>query len=395
MKESIRSLSSAAGPTLFARRALGFTLIELSIVLIIIGIIISTVATISGTFMDSAERRESEAILDEAKEAVLNYAARHAQLPCPGDDGECGNGSSVGTIPAQAIGLGDGRDQYGIQLRYGVYRDGSDDKRADLTDDLYRNVGELCLAIRNAAETSDPSEGFHIDDGNNGERSVAFAVVTAGPSGSFSDTNSQDGDTIATSPEAANDGEEFDDLVTSVTFSQLSSELDCRSRLRDARMEFATSSTLRTWWEDNNNNDYEDEILVDGGLRDRSNNSNPEGYHWCIEERTEDLEQHLSFEANMEQSGNTEDVPVLTNGAICAEEDDDWAEGDFLAVTDAGNDFPDDESRLSFRVYVRDRAAGTDSGNVDDRDQGISGTFNVPLEADNTGNGGNAGNGSP
>lgn len=380
----------STGRRALARPMQGFTLIELSIVLIIIGIIISTVAAIAPRFIEGAERRENQAALERVEGAILDFAARYGRLPCPSateDNGaeDCG-GDDSGYVPFETIGLRDGDDRYGDHLRYGVYRGA---QRSDLSGDelTFRGLGEFCLALRNAADESSPSDGGRTaslyittrDSQSTLDTNVAFALASSGESGTFHGANSDGGDAStgvifqnpSTSPA---DVDDYDDLVLANEFSQLSRALDCRSANRDARLEFATSSTLRTWVE---NNGYEDEILVDGGLLDRED---PEGYHWCIEERTTSLDTYLSFDATMEGNGDEESVPVQTDDDRCTT-DIDWAEGEYLNITENGDPFPS-ENRLSFRVFVRDRASGTSSGTVTDLDQEVSGTFNIPLEQD-------------
>lgn len=358
-----------------SRAAQGFTLIELSIVLVIIGLIIATAGTISRGFLDSAERRQNQADLDEAKEAIFDYASRRSRLPCPGDD-DCG--TDIGDIPANEIGLSnEGRDQYGRVLRYGVHQDS--DNRVDLTDrDLYRNLGELCLAVRNGAEVEN-GNGLRLNDAN--DTRIAFAVVTSGRSGSFGGENDSTGNSTLEDPNAVPE-EGYDDLVSVVTFGQLASALDCRRAARDARIEFATGSTLRSGVVDDPYDD--DEIRVDGGLRDEDAG---EGYWWCVEDRTtgQDVDGSLEFIGQPDNDfGESAPIRDYTSDDRCDADPGDlvgWAEGEYLSVEEGDDNLPD-ESRLSFRVFVRDRASGS-SNEPSERDQSAARTFTIPIEPNN------------
>jgi len=128
-----------------SRRAAGFTLVEMMVVLLV-------VATLAAGFLiplsAQLQLRRSEAtrqLLDEARDALLGFAAAHGRLPCPATPasrglesfapaGDAGNGACEtfhgGLLPAAALGLsgldaeGFLRDAWGgpaNRIRYAVF----------------------------------------------------------------------------------------------------------------------------------------------------------------------------------------------------------------------------------------------------------------------------------
>jgi prepilin-type N-terminal cleavage/methylation domain-containing protein len=61
----------------------GFTLIELAVVLVLIGIMLSGLLMPLRTQVEQRARRETEQQLDAAREALLGYVVAYGYLPCP------------------------------------------------------------------------------------------------------------------------------------------------------------------------------------------------------------------------------------------------------------------------------------------------------------------------
>ncbi len=70
-----------------------FTLIEMAIVLVLIGIILAMVLGASGAFLDNQKRQNVRVRLDAVETALTNFVAVHKRLPCPAD----------GTIPSGGV----------------------------------------------------------------------------------------------------------------------------------------------------------------------------------------------------------------------------------------------------------------------------------------------------
>ncbi|MDQ7988747.1 MAG: type II secretion system protein [Candidatus Dactylopiibacterium sp.] len=103
--------------------ARGFTLIELAIVLLILGVLGSGAFSALSLQIERSRLLEVHAQLHEAREALLNHAAATGALPCPdrSGDGEpdaCNaTGVTTGELPWHLLGL-PARDPWGQPLRY-------------------------------------------------------------------------------------------------------------------------------------------------------------------------------------------------------------------------------------------------------------------------------------
>ncbi len=134
----------------------GFSLLEIAIVMVIIGILLTTIGVPLASQVQARRSDETRKILEEAKDAVLGFTVANARLPCPatatslGQESFCvaatgtcagsetttiqthGNCSNFynGFLPSAALGLsgldsqGFLRDAWGEQanrIRYAVY----------------------------------------------------------------------------------------------------------------------------------------------------------------------------------------------------------------------------------------------------------------------------------
>jgi len=116
--------------------ARGFTLIEMAIVLVVIGLVVGGGLAAVGPVIQSAKTTETKAKLDTLEAALTLYAMQNSCLPCPAannGDGTgqftalasgCGTGctSVRGVVPWQTLGLSrpDGSDAFGTRIRYEV-----------------------------------------------------------------------------------------------------------------------------------------------------------------------------------------------------------------------------------------------------------------------------------
>lgn len=122
------------------REPRGFTLIELLVAMLVMGLLLAGLALPLAAQLNARRAEEARRQLDDARDALLGFAAAQARLPCPatGDSGgeeafapggDTANGecaASSGFLPGAAIGMGtpggDGRalDPWGQRLRYAV-----------------------------------------------------------------------------------------------------------------------------------------------------------------------------------------------------------------------------------------------------------------------------------
>ncbi len=109
----------------------GFTLIEVAIALVVLGLLVAGLLGPMGTRVEQAERERTRAMLEEIKEALYGFAIAHGRLPCPDSDGgndgredfdaggTCTGGTVVGNLPWVVLGVPE-QDSWGRRFRYRV-----------------------------------------------------------------------------------------------------------------------------------------------------------------------------------------------------------------------------------------------------------------------------------
>jgi prepilin-type N-terminal cleavage/methylation domain-containing protein len=119
--------------------ASGFTLIEMAVVLVIVGIVISMIATVLPSLIQSTRIRKAQAVMEKLDLALQGYSAATGRLPCPdinGDGEEDRDDSGTRTTPAddtcsrysgelpyRTLGLPSGHDPWQSPVAYAVYED--------------------------------------------------------------------------------------------------------------------------------------------------------------------------------------------------------------------------------------------------------------------------------
>jgi len=91
-------------------RSRGFSLIELAIVLVIVGILMSGVLVALGETTESARRAQAQAQINTIMEALYGFAQTNGRLPCPDTDADGIEEATCtllnnGFIPIQTLGL--------------------------------------------------------------------------------------------------------------------------------------------------------------------------------------------------------------------------------------------------------------------------------------------------
>ena len=107
----------------------GFSLVEMAIVLVIVGLMIGGLITPLATQMEQRRGSETQKAMDEAREALIGYALRYGYLPCPAisaangleDRAEqrCRNGKRQGFLPWATLGVAKS-DSWNHLFRYSV-----------------------------------------------------------------------------------------------------------------------------------------------------------------------------------------------------------------------------------------------------------------------------------
>ena len=178
----------------------GFTLIEMAIVVVIAGIVISIIATVLPSLISSAKIKKAEAILEKVDYAVQGYIAANGRCPCPDTDGDglenriaganppaddtCS--AYVGRIPYATLGISSGLDAWQNPIRYGVYEDMIRTARSTL---CAQAPCSLCLAdfVSNPDAT-----WLRTNDGTNAVN-VAYILASGGPKDLDGDSDFFDG----------------------------------------------------------------------------------------------------------------------------------------------------------------------------------------------------------
>ena len=112
------------------RRVAAFTLIEMAIVLIVVGLILGGVITTVGVQRQQLKRDETRQLLEVAREALIGFALTNGRLPCPDTDNDgvenpanpgAGTPCNVneGALPHVDIGVS-ANDTWGNRFRYRV-----------------------------------------------------------------------------------------------------------------------------------------------------------------------------------------------------------------------------------------------------------------------------------
>lgn len=107
----------------------GFTLIEMAIVLVIVGLLLAGLFNTLRTQFELRKTEETRIVLEEAKEALMGYVLANKFLPCP-DTNAIPNGTEgprvadecqplEGVLPWQVLGV-NGLDSWGRYIRYRV-----------------------------------------------------------------------------------------------------------------------------------------------------------------------------------------------------------------------------------------------------------------------------------
>ena len=219
----------------FTRQA-GFTLIEMAMVLLIVALLLGGGLTVLSTQIDQQKFKDTQKSLEDAKEALIGFAASHAAtdgkpyLPCPDKTTAAGAGTAndgqedraggvcvvtEGNLTWVTLGIV-GTDGWGNRLRYRVtlaFRSSAVGMQLSSPSTLTVN-NELGAAVAVAVPAVILSHG-----GNTwGATSSAGAVIAQPPAANINETNNAnaaDDVFISSSPVGlGGTGGEFDDIVT-------------------------------------------------------------------------------------------------------------------------------------------------------------------------------------
>lgn len=172
----------------------GFSLVEIAVVLIVLTVLSAGAISALRTQTQRAQFAEARNLIDETREALLNYAAVTGALPCPdtssdgtaGIPGSCGStGVLHGFVPWKALGIARS-DPWGQSLRYAVHVKFTNAATVTL-------IAESGLSIQRI-----PAVGAAEELGNSA--SVVMAVWSTGPDAQSGTSGSPASTVVAEAP---------------------------------------------------------------------------------------------------------------------------------------------------------------------------------------------------
>ena len=209
-------------------------MVELSVSLAVMGVMGLVAWRMLPLSRDVAQGQPVVLQLAQAQAAVDGFVLRRHRLPCPDTNGDglenCTPIVSRGQLAWRDLGLNQGF----AQLRYGVYRVGSNDLAQALARQMpllpppisanVINGLDLCVALRAAVTTPGVVSGLTA-----GGVDAAYALAHPGPDGQFQGLNVPAFDLPGRAL-----SHDYDDTVVATGLTELSGRLSCPTRLGEA-----------------------------------------------------------------------------------------------------------------------------------------------------------------
>lgn len=249
-----------------SRRGYGFTLIEMAVAIFVLALLLGSIVVPLTTQVEQRKASDTRKILDEARDALIGFAAANGRLPCPasatsnGSESFAGGGSAAngncsttpppggfhGFLPAVTLGLtptdsqGYAVDGWGLgqnRIRYAV----SNQTVNGITNPLTRASGMASAGLSNLAAAQFLyvcNSGTGVTPGSNCGTAVTLAsnamavLYSVGPNASTGGTSAHEAENPNPSGGSADRifvnrdrsdvaGSEFDDIVTWIGTSPL------------------------------------------------------------------------------------------------------------------------------------------------------------------------------
>lgn len=203
----------------------GFSLIEIALVLVLIGILVSMGADLIPMLVKHNKLGESRAAVKEAKTAVIGYALATGKLPyaASGTDGRESANVYRGYLPYAELGIS-GSDAYATKLFYTV--------DPYLTDSHPQTVDKLKAKLDRLISTSSSIGPCYDDEGSTIH--VSFMVISAGADMRVNSPNDDNnngilamaGDNYSLARPGDTDIAGYDDILDAVGFTALRGRLE-------------------------------------------------------------------------------------------------------------------------------------------------------------------------
>lgn len=128
-------MKPSSAPCPLAAAARGFSLVEMAVVLVVFALLLGGLLMLTTTQMSTQRIQETQKLMEQARQALVGFAAVHGRLPCPAQPnlasgapnagvervplpGGC-TGGQVGVLPWATLGLPE-TDAWGRRLTYRV-----------------------------------------------------------------------------------------------------------------------------------------------------------------------------------------------------------------------------------------------------------------------------------
>ncbi|MEW6162910.1 MAG: hypothetical protein AB1606_06330 [Nitrospirota bacterium] len=308
----------------------GFTLIELAIILVIIGILVSLGAALIGPLTKRAKYTETKEIVDAAVESVTSYAAANNRIPAitefptvvrnPRDawtkDLYYVPDANLDDLLAGGV---CGRKTTGITVR--------DCTNSDCS--TYNDIPNVAFVVISGAEN------YNIQTGNVGGRVTVYEVGTPN---------------IDDHPADMNRPEPYDDIVKWVTLDELRIKAGCVG----AQLKILNNELPYGFQE----NPYSAIVYADGGVPFSSGGY----YKWCLKG---------SLPTGI--SNPTPGCPLTSScSALANDEDTGWTQGDSLTISGT----PTESGSFNITVLARDN---NDNNTADNKDNCAERSFAMTI----------------
>lgn len=212
----------------------GFSLIELAVVLVIVGLLVGGgIAALDAT-QTQTKRSDQKNQLARVKEALYGYAMVNGRLPCPDTNGNglendtstgCEANDNQGALPSATLGLSR-RDSWGHPLYYAVtlaYAGDPEEENPDTSAFTFEDDGSFTVfddhdpGIREVVAEDVPAIVLSFA-AQGGQVWTDTGFVCPGTGAGFSDNEidncDEDGFFIDAGFSSAESGQRFDDMVT-------------------------------------------------------------------------------------------------------------------------------------------------------------------------------------
>ncbi|MFH2058220.1 MAG: type II secretion system protein [Pseudomonadota bacterium] len=167
----------------------GFTLIEMSMVMVIMGIVISIMMTVMPGLLKTGKIKEARAVLSKYDYVLQGYALANNRLPFADNNGDgLEDNVFVGTLPYRTLGLTHGNDVWGQPVKYAVYgvNPGADNLTTNIIEPPATTLAETFIANMNAAAITPLNPNIvYVTDSDTcagGNRlNQAYVIASGGP----------------------------------------------------------------------------------------------------------------------------------------------------------------------------------------------------------------------